>query len=411
MTISKNRGGFTLVELLVVIAIIGTLVGLLLPAVQSAREAARRSACTNNLKQLGLGVLNFESARKRLPAANAGIGSNGGGSSAGGHSWLTAILPFLEETNLYTTISSNSNRLTSAFSVNTSAARTSLPQLVCPSFAGDKTSATGNSVTSCGVTNYKGIAGAGCNTGRTPYTSSNLGGVITLEKYGSESCAPYTGLTLAQITDGTSKTFMIGESREVTQAAWIDGQNAWLVAVKGNGNLTGASSGVTGGTLAILDNQGTAGTYDNLGGVITLEKYGSEACAPYTGLTLAQITDGTSKTFMIGESREVTQAAWIDGQNSFVVAVKGNGNLTAASTGVTGGTLAILDNQGTAGTYDNLAGSAGSTDYGESSNHQAGITLFGYADGHVGQVTPEIDATLMRNLHSRGGSEATGEQP
>jgi len=320
MTISKKREGFTLVELLVVIAIIGTLVGLLLPAVQSAREAARRSACTNNLKQLGLGVLNFESARKRLPAANAGIGSSSG-SQAGGHSWITAILPFLEETNLYTTISSGSGRLTSAFSVNTSAARTSLPQLVCPSFAGDKTSATGNSVTSCGVTNYKGVAAAGCATQRVPYTSSNLGGVITLEKYGSE------------------------------------------------------------------------------------------ACAPYTGLTLAQITDGTSKTFMIGESREVTQAAWIDGQNSFVVAVKGNGNLTAASTGVTGGTLAILDNQGTAGTYDNLAGSAGSTDYGESSNHQAGITLFGYADGHVGQVTPEIDATLMRNLHTRGGSEATGEQP
>jgi len=323
MTISKKREGFTLVELLVVIAIIGTLVGLLLPAVQSAREAARRSACTNNLKQLGLGVLNFESARKRLPAANSGIGSNGGGSSTGGYSWLTAILPFLEETNLYTTVSSNSNRLTSGFSstVNLTPARTSLPQLVCPSFAGDKTSATGNSVTSCGVTNYKGIAGAGCASARTPYTSSNLGGVITLEKYGSESAAPYTGLTLAQITDGTSKTFMIGESREVTQAAWIDGQNAWLVAVKGSANLTPASTGVTGGTLAILDNQGTAGTYDNLGG------------------------------------------------------------------------------------------SAGSTDFGESSNHQAGITLFGYADGHVGQVTPEIDATLMRNLHTRGGSEATGEQP
>jgi prepilin-type N-terminal cleavage/methylation domain-containing protein len=319
---SKNRGGFTLVELLVVIAIIGTLVGLLLPAVQSAREAARRSACTNNMKQLGLGVLNFESARKRLPAAISGIGSSSG-NQAGGYSWVVAILPFLEETNLYTQISSNSARLSSGFSstVNVGQARTSLPQLVCPSFAGDKSSATGNALTLCGVTNYKGIAGAGASAARTPYTASNLGGVITVERYGSETAAPYTGLTLAQITDGTSKTFMVGESREVTRAAWIDGQNAWLLAVKGSANLTAATTGVTGGTLAILDNQATVGSYDNLGG------------------------------------------------------------------------------------------SAGSTDYGESSNHQAGITLFTYADGHVGQVTPEIDANLMRNLHTRGGSEATGEQP
>ena len=99
MTISKNRGGFTLVELLVVIAIIGTLVGLLLPAVQSAREAARRSACTNNMKQLGLGVLNFESARKRLPAASSGTGTSST-ATIGGYSWICAILPFLEETNL-----------------------------------------------------------------------------------------------------------------------------------------------------------------------------------------------------------------------------------------------------------------------------------------------------------------------
>jgi len=319
MTISKNRGGFTLVELLVVIAIIGTLVGLLLPAVQSAREAARRSACTNQVKQLGLGVLNFESARKRLPTANSGVGANSG-QQAGGYSWLVAILPFLEETNLYTQISSNSTRLNTAFSgsVNTSQAQTSLPQLVCPSFAGDKKVASANGVATCGVTNYKGVAAVNTTAAGAPQTSTALGGVITVEKYGSEASAPFTGITLAMITDGTSKTFMIGESREFTEAAWIDGTRSWVTALR----------------------------------------------------------DATATSYASG--------AW------------------------TGGTPAILDNQGTTPNY---VGYSATAVWGESSNHQAGITLFGYADGHVGQVTPEIDGSLLRSLHTRGGSEPTGEQP
>ncbi|MEK0425942.1 MAG: hypothetical protein RJB11_2033, partial [Planctomycetota bacterium] len=69
---STKRQGFTLVELLVVIAIIGILVGLLLPAVQAAREAARRMSCGNNIRQLALGCLNYESAYKKLPAGASG---------------------------------------------------------------------------------------------------------------------------------------------------------------------------------------------------------------------------------------------------------------------------------------------------------------------------------------------------
>lgn len=93
--------GFTLVELLVVIAIIGILVGLLLPAVQAAREAARRMQCSNNLKQIGLAVHNFDSSYKRLPPAGQ-CGSTGSTSTPYTiHSTLTFLLPYIEQQNVY----------------------------------------------------------------------------------------------------------------------------------------------------------------------------------------------------------------------------------------------------------------------------------------------------------------------
>ncbi len=90
---------FTLVELLVVIAIIGVLVGLLLPAVQAAREAARRMQCSNNLKQMGLALHNYESTYKTFPAGGVTPGTCCGTPSAG--NWALSILPFIEQTNLY----------------------------------------------------------------------------------------------------------------------------------------------------------------------------------------------------------------------------------------------------------------------------------------------------------------------
>jgi prepilin-type N-terminal cleavage/methylation domain-containing protein/prepilin-type processing-associated H-X9-DG protein len=95
----RNRG-FTLVELLVVIAIIGVLVALLLPAVQAAREAARRSQCANNLKQIGLAVLNYESARKVLPYSNMLGGTYSIGSADMLSGWTREILPYAENRQL-----------------------------------------------------------------------------------------------------------------------------------------------------------------------------------------------------------------------------------------------------------------------------------------------------------------------
>jgi prepilin-type N-terminal cleavage/methylation domain-containing protein/prepilin-type processing-associated H-X9-DG protein len=102
---NKSLRGFTLVELLVVIAIIGILVGLLLPAVQAAREAARRMQCSNNLKQIGLALHNYESSFKAMPAGCNGI-PNAAGTNFNGHGWTwhASILPQLEQNNLYNAV-------------------------------------------------------------------------------------------------------------------------------------------------------------------------------------------------------------------------------------------------------------------------------------------------------------------
>src|SRR6187399_1689217 len=92
----RLRGGFTLIELLVVIAIIGVLVALLLPAVQAAREAARRSSCSNNLRQIGLATQNFHDSRNVFPPLRI----------AGGEGWASyfvLILPYMEQGSLYDT--------------------------------------------------------------------------------------------------------------------------------------------------------------------------------------------------------------------------------------------------------------------------------------------------------------------
>jgi prepilin-type N-terminal cleavage/methylation domain-containing protein/prepilin-type processing-associated H-X9-DG protein len=138
-----SHPAFTLVELLVVIAIIGVLMGLFLPAVQSARESARRGQCTNNLKQLGLGFHNYHAAQKRFPPAYV-IRPGGGGINGApdrqtrdagpGWAWGMLLLPYLEQQTLYNSFDVNRPCWDAQ---NAPAARTDVPLFLCPSATGN----------------------------------------------------------------------------------------------------------------------------------------------------------------------------------------------------------------------------------------------------------------------------------
>src|SRR3954463_7725038 len=140
-----RTAAFTLVELLVVIAIIGVLVSLLLPAVQQARESARRISCTNRLKQIGLALLNYESSHKVFPTAYitanpAAIGSAFGVSygdqyhnGPSGFAWGALLLPFLEQQGLYTQFDFNAPCWAP---VNAAAAQAKVGVFLCPSANG-----------------------------------------------------------------------------------------------------------------------------------------------------------------------------------------------------------------------------------------------------------------------------------
>ena len=186
---SALRSAFTLVELLVVIAIIGILVSLLLPAVQAAREAARRMQCSNNLKQLGLALHNYESAHKRFPAGRNELR----------HSPHSSLLPYIEQTNAANLIDF---RVRWDHPNNAVAAATEIPIFHCPS---DPISTVPNA---WGSTNYRSNQGSGILWGLPPSDPSdpNFGmpkpdGVLIPNLY----------LSFRDITDGTSNTAVFSE--------------------------------------------------------------------------------------------------------------------------------------------------------------------------------------------------------
>ncbi len=238
----QNRG-FTLVELLVVIAIIGILVGLLLPAVQAAREAARRMQCSNNVKQLVLAAHNYHDAYKKFGIGHHFVGTMSGTANRGlGYGWAFGLLPYIEQGNLY-------NQFNSSFAVhivsptvfNGTLAATPQAAFSCPSDIKPPTIAlTSEAINPTATSSYKGINGP-YNNYHTPGQADGLNSGV----YQRDSRGCYG---IQNITDGTSNTAMIGETR------WgMNGANPRITRTYIYGavdpNTTGYAQGATEGVL------------------------------------------------------------------------------------------------------------------------------------------------------------------
>lgn len=201
---SRSRKGFTLVELLVVIAIIGILIALLLPAVQAAREAARRSQCSNNLKQIGLALHNYHDTFKFFPIGNVVRLRDMYGD---GWTWHARILPFLEQGSLYDQVSdvigTDSGNYNSA-KQSLAGRDTVLTVFQCPSHP-QGTINTGNGKYGYQISTYNGVCGT------TTFNDDQLDDATDVGYKGNGMFFMNSKVRIADVLDGTTNTFLVAE--------------------------------------------------------------------------------------------------------------------------------------------------------------------------------------------------------
>lgn len=226
--------GFTLVELLVVIAIIGILVALLLPAVQSAREAARRMQCANNLKQLGLGLITHESAKKAFPPGAFGTDLKWQRFPSHFTNWAIEVLPFIEEQPLY---DQYDQTLFNTHPDNLPVLQTRLGVMECPSGPLEQGLRVVDKIEHAGAIapgSYKGVSGTrwGSTNGFYDFPGFANNPARVREKRGPlyfVGLGELDPVKFSDITDGTSKSLLVGEysTHEETVDTSAIGSGSW----------------------------------------------------------------------------------------------------------------------------------------------------------------------------------------
>jgi prepilin-type N-terminal cleavage/methylation domain-containing protein len=427
-TRSISRRGFTLVELLVVIAIIGILVALLLPAIQAAREAARRNQCLSQIKQLVLACQTFADSRRTLPLASTAPfrqtdstvpyaditeAPNPWDSSTApqgiypgewgdGYSWIVQILPFMEENTLYARITQSTKTPEVKLGKLRDSAFDSLTiHLTNPSSAWNATT--------------------------NPYEWETKIEVLRCPSYPGEESVTADGNFFGSITPASGSTIAAGNylAMAATHFASADGDLATAGPTsKGKAPADSCKNKAYCGNGA-LPFPGTTGT-------------GTTQRVTKQGLSFAQLSDGTSKTALVTETREERYTSWYSGFASYGVAAWPTRQPPIGTTQVTGQstpiqwTFATTDGEASLNKGDRTSneqigndkwymrvdrhphkvatsGEKAARKWGPSSLHP-GVVQHGWGDGRASAVNDAIDPDTYLHMVTRNGRE-TSSQP